>query len=459
MRIDFCIGSLRKWNHMNVADIIARTWSMSFTLQLDMEDAAFLAGIHAWLSINSDPTLDEDQLRDIYRIVSEVAHGDSATVMQRATGAIARLREQRLMVRTDTAGIVRGGDYSLSRMGNAIAEWFGEQEGLTRQSLEVMMTRIRADLGQIKLAAQEGGSREHWETCVSGPLRLTVMGLIEAIDRRQQGMDIQQEEIRERIGLMLEETWFEAIRSCDELLESTSGALQELHRALMHEIEGMFTLLNEIEELCEDAAQSEAVEAATHVRRQMERISVWGENRFTAWSEYYQNVHEFIRSVVSVDPDRAIRTRLRDGLKEYGKPAPWFLNVADQPPYRHLRDQSHEQSIQKIERMRSYTVAALDDPGPEAPLLERLERGLIVKSGQQEQMNLLEILMELLPDHHFDDIYVLAGDLVEWMTRRGAPQPLRETDWRQLGKGIEIQDLTIRRIGSRYGRESQHQDL
>ncbi len=185
---------------------------MSFTLQPDAEDAAFLAGIHTWLSINPDPTLDEDQLRNIYRIVSEVAHGDPSTVMQRATSAIARLREQRLMVRTDTAGIVRGGDYSLSRMGNAIAEWFDEQEGLTRQSLEVRMTRIRADLGEIKLAAEEGGDREHWETRVNSPLRLTVAGLIEMIDRRQQGMDVQQEEIRERIGLMLEESWVEAIR-------------------------------------------------------------------------------------------------------------------------------------------------------------------------------------------------------------------------------------------------------
>ena len=261
---------------------------MDFTLQLDREDAAFLAGIHAWLEINPDPTLDDDQLRDIYRIVSEVAHGDQVTVVQRATNAIARLREQRLMLRTDPAGIVRGGEYSLSSMGSAIAEWFGEQEGLTRQSLEVMMTRIRADLGQIKLAAEKGGDRGHWESFVAGPLRLTVSGLIEVVDRRQQGMDLQQEEIRERIGAMLEANWFEAVRSCEDLLGSTSAALQELHRALMHEIEGMSSLLNEIEELCEDAAQHESLEAVAHVRKQMERIVAWGESRFSSWSEYYQ---------------------------------------------------------------------------------------------------------------------------------------------------------------------------
>lgn len=109
-----------------------------------------------------------------------------------------------------------------------------------------------------------------------GPLCLTVKGLMEAIDRRRQGMDVQQEEIRERIGRMLEESWLEAVRSWKELLVTTSGALQELHRALMHEIEGMSSLMNEIEELCEGLFQTEPVEAVAHVRRQMERISAWG---------------------------------------------------------------------------------------------------------------------------------------------------------------------------------------
>ena len=59
--------------HPSVADSIAKTWSLDFTLQLDREDAAFLAGIHTWLAINRDPTMDEDQLRIIYRIVSEAA--------------------------------------------------------------------------------------------------------------------------------------------------------------------------------------------------------------------------------------------------------------------------------------------------------------------------------------------------------------------------------------------------
>jgi chromosome partition protein MukF len=393
---------------------------MDFTLELNREDAAFLSGVYSWLAINPDPTLDEDQLRNIYGIVSEVAHGDPSSTAQRATSAIARLREQRLMVRTDTVGIIRGGEYSLSRMGNAIAEWFGEQEGLTRQSLEVMMTRIRADLGQIKLAAAEGGNRGSWEARVSGPLR-------------------------ERIGAMLEESWFDSVRSCEELLGATSEALQELHRVLMHEIEGMLSLLNEIEDLCEKNGEEESVEAVAHVRRQVARVGAWGESRFAAWSEYYQSVHEFIRSVISVDPERAIRTRLRDALREYGLPVRWFLTVADQPPYRHLRGRSDDRAPQQVESRRRPPDEALEHAGIAQSRLEKIVGEILARMRRDGQVELMEVLRELLPEHGADELYVLAGELAEWLLRRGTPLPFDASTWHPLGKGIEIQNLTVRR--------------
>ncbi len=430
--------------HLSVADSIAKTWSLDFTLQLDQEDAAFLAGIHTWLTINPDPTLDEDQLRSIYRIVGEVAHSDQAAGAQRATNAIARLREQRLMVRTDTAGIIRGGEYSLSRMGNAIAEWFGEQEGLTRKSLEIIMTQIRAGLGQIKVAAEAGGDGDHWESQVSGPLKLTVAQLIEGIERRQQGMDVQQEQIRERIEAMLEENWFEAVSSCENLLGTTSEALQELHKVLMHEIEGMSSLLSEIEDLCEKDSRAESTDAVDHVRRQIERIGAWGENRFATWSEYYQNVHEFIRSVISVDPDRAVRTRLRDAIKAYGKPVFWFLNVADQAPYIHLRTDSDVRPSQAVERKLKPMEDVLEDAEITRLPLERIGEQISETLRNSGQVELLDILTGILPDHTHHEIYTLAGELAEWLIRQGVPLPLDDQSWHRLGKGIAIQKLSVR---------------
>ncbi|MGC8491397.1 MAG: hypothetical protein ACP5SH_06645 [Syntrophobacteraceae bacterium] len=439
--------------HPSVADSIAKTWSLDFTLQLDREDAAFLAGIYTWLAINRDPTLDEDQLRMIYRIVSEVARSDPSSSAQRATNAIARLREQRLMVRTDTAGIIRGGEYSLSRMGNAIAEWFGEQEGLTRKSLEIIMTQIRAGLGQIRVAAEAGGDDDHWESQVSGPLKLTVAQLIEGIERRQQGMDVQQEQIRERIEAMLEENWFEAVVSCENLLGTTSEALQELHKVLMHEIEGMSAVLSEIEDLCEKSSRVESAEAVDHVRRQIERIGAWGENRFATWSEYYQNVHEFIRSVISVDPDRAVRTRLRDAIKAYGRPVFWYLNVADQAPYIHLRTDSDDRPIQWAERTLKPIEDRIEEAGVVQLPLERIGEEISQKLRTSGQVDLLDILSGLLPDHSFDEVYMLAGELAEFLIRQGVPLPLQDDSWHSLGKGIEIQTLTVRQGDSNAKRQ------
>lgn len=43
-------------------------------------------------------------------------------------------------------------------------------------------------------------------------------------------------------------------------------------------------------------------------------IVAWGNQRLAGWSDYYQYVQRFLRSVVRLDPSRAISERLRDGL-------------------------------------------------------------------------------------------------------------------------------------------------
>lgn len=94
-----------------VASRIARAWSAGFTLDLDKEAISFLAGIHGFIELNPEPFLTEEQLREIFALVSELGHGDSATLPQRATRATARLREQQLLVRGDLGGVARDGEY------------------------------------------------------------------------------------------------------------------------------------------------------------------------------------------------------------------------------------------------------------------------------------------------------------------------------------------------------------
>ena len=155
-------------------------------------------------------------------------------------------------------------------------------------------------------------------------------------------------------------------------------------------------------------------------------------------------MNSYVRSSAS-DPDRAIRTRLRDSLKDYGRPVRWFLIIVEQPAYRHLRLHSDERAPQRAQRKLRAMEAALENAGIVRSHLERIEGDILLKMQQSEKIELLDILKGLLPDHTIDELYVLAGDLAEWLVHRGIPLRLRDMAWYPLGKGIEIQNLTVRR--------------
>ncbi len=428
----------------DLTDRIARTWAADLSLRLDRERLAFLSGIHAFLELNPDPILSEEQLRDIFSLLNDIMQGDNASLALRATNAIDALCAQHLLVRADFAGIASEGELILSPLGKALAEWFGAQEALTREGLEVMLTRIRGDLAGVRAAAASGGDAAHWRTRVVAPLRLTVAGLVDMIDRRQRGMDVQQQETRERIGQLLEAQWFDAIDQCETLLRDTGTTLQELNRTLMSETEGVSNLLNEVFDAADAAAQHSALEAVSHVRTQIERVAAWGESRFQAWSAYYQNVHEFIRTIVRVDRERALRARLRDQLKGFAQ-QPWYLRHAAQAPYLHLREPSSRLDRRPVSRSRRPDASALRDEQAQAGLLERLADAWHQELAQTGRLDLRELLHRLLPGHSRDEIYRLAGELIAWMVAHGEPLPAEDWAWRALGSDLELQDLVVDR--------------
>jgi chromosome partition protein MukF len=180
------------------------------------------------------------------------------------------------------------------------------------------------------------------------------------------------------------------------------------------------------------------------VRNQTERINAWGESRFRAWSEYYQTVHDFIRSVVRVDQDRAVRYRLRDAIKAYGAPA-WFLCGVQQEPYRHLREPQAATEAARVERLYRAHETLVEDVRFEASWLERLTAALEARLQRDGEASLVPILQGLLPEHPRDELFMLAGELVEWLAHRGHPEPLRELHWQAVGDGIEVQNLTVYR--------------
>lgn len=431
----------------SLADIVAKAWSSEFSLKVELEDTCFLVAIHAYLRHTDEATLDSARLREvIYPVVSEVSHGDSDSVSQRATRALGRLQAQRLLVRTDTAGVVSAGYYSLSQLGKAIAEWVVTRETLDSEDLQVMMTGIRAHLAEIKSAAGHGGDDKHWRLHVVKPLKSIVSGIMEMIDQRRRSLDVEHAEIRENISQMLDDEWFKAIDRCEELLGRTNQTLEELHAVLTQEVDAACEQLNEIEEAAYEAERTEVPSATAEVRRHLEQLNIWGRDRVHAWSEYYQRVHEFMRAVIEFDPDRAIRYRLRESIRRAGSP-PWALMLSEQPSYVHMREVATEEVEIRVQRPAGDLSRPMETVAFEPRFFDRVKDRIDEKLKTQDQVNFTSLLQEFLPECGRKELYAAAGQVLERLVRGGHVARTFDWSWHHVGEGLLVQDLTVNRGG------------
>jgi chromosome partition protein MukF len=388
--------------------------------------------------------LDDEQLRGvIYPAVSAASHGDPTTISQRATRAIARLHDQQLVIRTDTFGILADAQFTLSDLGKAIAEWILTQEALNSQDLQVMMTHVRAGLGVVKAESCRGGDQEHWETQVVKPLKLAISSIIEMIDRRKRGLDVEHADIRERISKMLDKDWFQAIEACDALLDRTSQTLRELHRVLNDEVEETSHYLNEIEESAFATDQSECLRAVGDVRRHLEQLNSWAKERLHSWSEFYHRVHEYIRSVVQFDPDRAIRYRLRESIREYGE-LRWGLAYTEQLPYLALRNIEDREEVASVRRPAEDRTRSVEKVLLSPSLYDKIRGRLTSKLETGEPVNFRIFLRGLLEEFGVDDVYGVGGRVVEQMIRSGMLVGDRSWEWTEVGEQLYVQDFTVR---------------
>ena len=76
-----------------------------------------------------------------------------------------------MLARVDGAGIVRAGEYALTRAAAAVIEYFLADEALTRESLTLLTGTLRAQLAEVLAAAKKVDGEEAWRRNVVGPLR------------------------------------------------------------------------------------------------------------------------------------------------------------------------------------------------------------------------------------------------------------------------------------------------
>ena len=409
-------------------------------LQLDTTDLCFLVALRAKGEQVTVASFEDSMLVEVFEQVCTLTDPGAANKSKRATHAIERLREQRLLARVDGAGLVRAGDYAITRLGAAIVDFFIAEEKLTRESLSLLTNILLSQLAEVRGAARQCDSAEAWRTRVIQPLRVTVADLVGGIERRQRGMDAQQEEIQARIGELLRHDWFGAIEACERLLDEMATTLQELNTVLMRDTDLMLTLLQEIEQAAATVDARDAEAAAHAVAEHVERVSAWGGERQRAWSEYYQYVQRYLRTVVRLDPQRALSQRLRDQLAGWME-RPFSYYVAEVPSIRLLRELEARVERPPVERPRRPLDEELTteppDVAPEA--LEARVRALLADNPERLSI----VVSALLPGLPVHERFKAVGRIAALVAQDAHVLREFERPWVLVPTGLMLEDWPL----------------
>ena len=425
------------------ARLVASLHHSGAKLELKTIDLCFLAALHGRENDEGLTSIGDEEVVEVFAQVCELVEPDPDNVRRRATNAIQRLRDQKLLARIDGAGLVRAGDYHLTALATGIVEYFlaDEHDVLTRESLGLLTGEVIANLAKIEHRAREAASPQQWDECVALPLRITIRDLITGIDRRQRGLERQQEALQARISDLLEMDWFASVRRCEALLEETASTLAELKTVLLERTHQMQGLLQDIEQRAQDGAQPEAAQAARDVASQLDRLGAWGSARQQAWSEYYQYVHGYLRDVVRLDPERALSERLRGQLATWVEDR-FFLLVPDTEPMRVLREVDAHVDRPPVVRPRRDRETPLERVSSDADGadLEALVRGSLARSPD----TLACVLRETLPALDEERRYLAIGEIAALVAEHTIAQPSDERPWVTVPGGFEIEDWRLR---------------
>ncbi len=418
-------------------------------LELGPVDLLFLAALYLRGARSALAAFDEAQLYDVFEEVSALSETVAETKSRaRATHAIRRLRDQRTLARVDHAGVVRRGEYALTRLGAAVAEFFLEDDALTRENLPLLTRTLLAGLDSVTQAARVAGDVAAWESTVSAPLSVTIADLVAGIQRRQRGFDLQQEELRHEVGELLKADWFGAVERCEGLLESTGETLRELGEVLMRDTHGAQARLQDLQDLAAAAGAERAESAARAVMDQIDRVAAWGAARQRAFSEYYQYVHRFLRDVVRLDPTRAVTQRLRDQLA--GKVGRSFaLLIAAEPPPTLLRDSGYvPEEGPPVRRPKRPRETELEAPS-EAPDPREVLRAKVQAALEGGAASLAEVTLETTRDVEPAARFVEAGRIAEVVGRMARPLARADRRWVATSDGYELEEWRLVRARAR----------
>jgi chromosome partition protein MukF len=422
-------------------------------LELQTVDLCFAAALHLRATSTTSPAFQEDQLIDVFEQMLKTLGAGAEPSQKRATHAIRRLREQRILHRVDGAGVLRAGEYALTRLGTSIVEFFLEEEALTRESLALLMRALLTSLDGVSAAAARAASADDWRREVVEPLRIIVGDLARGIERRQRGFDLRQVELQREIGKLLNAEWFGGVERSQAILDATSTTLRDLNQVLLRDTQEAHTRLQDIGDRAADeaavagddvetrAARAEAEMAAREAGDQIDRVAAWGAARQRAWSEYYRYVHRYLRDVVRLDPTRLVTQRLREQLT--GKASKTFaLTIAAAPPIRLLRTVTpslpEKPPVRRPRKEREKEPAAVQSEDPRAML-----RSLVRAAIEDGARGLHAITERLTTDLPSEERFVQAGRIAETVAELASPRATAERPWKTVADRLSLEEWEV----------------
>jgi chromosome partition protein MukF len=422
--------------------VLATLQQRRVEFQLSTTDLCFLVALNARAAETSLASFEEDLLVQVFLGVCELTEPGAENPRKRATHALQRLRDQHLLARVDGAGVMRAGEYAMTRLASAVVEFFVADEALTRDSLTILTKTLLSQLSEIKEAAAVAATPDAWRQTVVEPMRVTVSDLVNGIERRQRGLDTQQEEVREQIGTLLQQDWFSAVEHCERLLDDTARTLGELNEVLLRDTSHLQVLLSDVEHLAAEASARDAEEAAQRVSEHVDRVGAWGGARQRTWSEYYQYVQRFLRGVVRLDPKRALSDRLRNQLAGWAE-QPFALYVAAAASIRLLRELDLRAELPAVVRPRGERERPLADAATAPVDVEALARQALEGAPA-----LRDVVSAVLPQVPAEERYRAIGRVAAVAASRD-PAAGADRRWVPVGDAFEIEDWEL---GKRRGR-------
>ncbi|WP_440210419.1 chromosome partition protein MukF [Actinobacillus pleuropneumoniae] len=321
-----------------IPELINWTKEREFSLSLSSDRLAFLLAISIYNNEQTDGELLESDLIDLFRYVSEVFDQSEATLTQRANNAINDLVKQRFLNRFSSEFTEGLAIYRITPLGVGVADYYVRQREFSTLRLSIQLSIVADEIQRASSAAEEGGDERFWRNNVFAPLKYSVAEIFDSIDLSQRMMDENQHQIRERIAELLSQNWHEAILSCEQLLDETSGNLRELQDTLNAAGDKLQAQLLRIQSCLIGRDDLDFVDQLIiNLQNKLDRIISWGQQAIDLWIGYDRHVHKFIRTAIDMDKNRVFGQRLRQSIQDYFN-APWLLYTAKAESLLDLRD-------------------------------------------------------------------------------------------------------------------------